>query len=178
MIWRTLAAALTAAVALGGATAASAADLYSDNGSVKDRYGAYEDPRYADVYRHPEPPPPEPRYYRYSEKPPIPREPVYRDDYYRPHAPPRYAEAHPYQPPHRRACLSRQEAGNVLLRDGWRDFHEADVIDNSTAVVKARRPDGRMFALRVDRCTGEIVNARPLGEGPYAGGPRRWERWN
>jgi hypothetical protein len=180
---RTLAAAFTAALTIGGATTALAADLRDYNGPTN-RSGAYDDPRYADIYGEPSPPREEPRYYnygdrQYSERPPIPREPVYRDDYYR-QAPPRYAEAHPYRPPHREACVSRHQLRSGLARDGWHEFHDADVVDQNTAVVKARRADGRVFVLKIDRCSGEIVHARPIGDGygPFAGGPRRWERWN
>src|SRR6516225_7232940 len=60
-------------------TGAQAADL--DEGPPPDRYGsAYDDPRYADIYKYPSPPPyaaPPPRPYA---GPPIPHERVYRDE--------------------------------------------------------------------------------------------------
>ena len=46
----------------------------------------------------------------------------------------------------------------------------------SIATVRARRPSGRLFELTIDRCSGEIVSARPLEPrrfGPYAYGRRR-----
>ena len=72
-----LAASLLAA-ASAAIPAARAADL--DQGPPPDRYGsAYDDPRYADIYRRQEPPPyavpPPPPYAA-----PVPRERVYRDD--------------------------------------------------------------------------------------------------
>jgi hypothetical protein len=151
-----------------------------------DRYGsAYEDPRYADLYGEPPPRYVEPpRRYGYGYgQPPIPKEPVYRDDY-RPY-PPRYAEA---PPPHiysyrpdvygRHGCASREEVRQDLFRQGWRDLRDAEVADRGTAFVRARRPDGRPFELKVDRCSGEVLAARPLYSdyGPYAQGERRWLR--
>ena len=58
-------------LALTISTGAMAADL--DEGPPPDRYGAYDDPRYDDVYRHPAPP-----RGPYA-GPPIPRERVYRE---------------------------------------------------------------------------------------------------
>lgn len=161
-------------------TGAQAADL--DDGPPPDRYGAYDDPRYADIYRYPRPPayvvPPGPVYGH-----PVPRERVYRDDDdgyegdYR--GPRRYSYNEP-RAPLRGACLPRAEIKGQLLSRGWNDFHDADVRGD-VAFVRARRPSGRLFALTLDRCTGEIVSARPLEGrpyGPYAYGPppRRWDR--
>ena len=61
----------------------------------------------------------------------------------------------------------------------------ADVV-----MVQARRPSGRLFDLTIDRCSGEVVDARPVfgprvepgayaygGYGGYGYGPRRfWPR--
>lgn len=179
-----LAAGLLAAAAASGA---QAADLY--DGPPPDRYGsAYDDPRYADIYKYPKPPAyavPAPRPYLgpYA-GPPIPRERVYREDedYYdrgRYDGPRRHSYLDP-----RRAyaghCLPREAIKEQLLRHGWHDFHDGDVRGD-IATVRARRPSGRLFALAIDRCTGEIVNADPLEPrrfGPYAYGPepRRWNR--
>jgi hypothetical protein len=67
-----------------------------------------------------------------------------------------------------------------LQSQGWHAFHDVD-IRGELVTVRARRPSGRLFDLTVDRCSGEVVNARPvLGPplGPYAYGPppRRWDR--
>ena len=78
-----LAAGLMAAVVT---TGARAADL--DDGPLPDRYGsAYDDPRYADIYKYPKGPGyvvPPPYASPYGRPPPylapIPRERVYRDD--------------------------------------------------------------------------------------------------
>ena len=113
-------------------TGAQAADL--DEGPPPDRYGsAYDDPRYADIYKYPRPPAygvPPPGPYAVVRRPmpahpmpgpppyagpPIPRERVYRDDGYgydRDYAPGprRYSYAEPARPTlgaARRASWSR-----------------------------------------------------------------------
>jgi hypothetical protein len=71
-----------------------------------------------------------------------------------------------------------------LTSRGWRDFHDGKAINQTEATLKARRPNGRLFELKLDRCSGEIVayralEPRPLGPyayrqpyGPYGDG--RW----
>jgi hypothetical protein len=112
--------------------------------------------------------------------PPIPPAPIYRDDYYRhppvtyPH---RHAEALPPDLQGRQGCVPKSVARERLEARGWREFHDAEIADYNTMRVKAREPAGRWFVLHVDRCTGEVIAAHPLGErsiGPYAyEGPRR-----
>lgn len=136
--------------------AAQAADLYDDPPPPRYSGPAYEDPRYADIYRYPDRP--------------VPPAPVYRDRYDSYTPPPRHA--------YRGACLPRHVIRDRLIRDGWSDFALAD-FDGEIAQVKARRPSGRPFILSVERCSGEIVDARPLGNaGPYAYAPppRRYDR--
>jgi hypothetical protein len=197
--WVLAAGLLAAAVTTG----AQAADLY--DGPPPDRYGsAYDDPRYADIYKYPPPAPyaVPPRPYAgvpvpppYA-TPPIPRERVYRDDYaYEPKygpGPRRYSYAEPV-PPYGRGCVPKEEIKDRLLRHGWHDFH-GGTPQGDVATVRARRPSGRLFELTIDRCSGEIVSAQPLeprrfgpfayggpyangGPGPYAYGPppRRWD---
>jgi hypothetical protein len=155
---------------------AQAADL--DEGPPPNRYGSvYDDPRYADIYRRPERPPP-----AFVPPPPpyagpVPRERVYRDD----------AEVPPYAGPHRysyneprpgygAACVPREVIRERLSRHGWQDFHDG-ALQGEVAVVRARRPNGRLFELTIERCSGEIVSAYPLESrvyGPYAYGPRPW----
>jgi len=174
-------------------TGARAADL--DEGPPPDRYGsAYDDPRYADIYKYPNGPqaygvPPPGAYGRpYAGPPPyagpVPRERVYREeeDYDRGYAPgPRrcsYAEPGvPYAPGR---CAPRELVEERLYSEGWRDFHDGDVR-GGLATVHARRPSGRLFVLTLDRCSGQVVSAEPLEGrpyGPYAYGapPRRWDR--
>ena len=170
---------LAAATSVGGASFALAADLnYRDDPG---RYGsAYEDPRYADLYGHKPPPPyPEPRTYAhgYGGGPPVPPAPIYRDN-------DRHSQYRQYSdsPRHhaygaRPGCVPKDEVKFELQREGWTDFHDAQVIDGGVAIVRARRNNGRPFELKVDRCTGEVIAARPLEPrpGPYADydrGPR------
>ena len=75
------------------------------------------------------------------------------------------------------ACRARWSRTSCCAR-GWHDFHDGNV-QGDIATVHARRPSGRLFALAIDRCTGEIVSAEPLEPrrfGPFADGPppRRW----
>ena len=174
-------------------TGAKAADL--DEGPPPDRYGsAYDDPRYADIYKYPRGPQaygvPPPGAYRvpYAAAPPpygvpVPRERVYRDEEdldpgYGP-GPRRYSYAEPGAPYGGR-CAPRELVKERLYREGWRDFHDGDAR-GSLATVHARRPSGRPFVLTLDRCSGEVVRAEPLegrSFGPYAYGvpPRRFDR--
>ena len=135
---------------------AMAADLYD---GPPPRYGGapYDDDRYADIYRYPD-------------RAPVPPAPVYRDDY---PPQPRYERY-----PERAACLPRHLVRDRLVREGWRDFQEGE-FRGELVTLHARRPSGRPFVLTVDRCSGQVVNARPAYQpGPYAYGPpeRRYER--
>jgi hypothetical protein len=175
------------AAALGiGASRSDAADL--DYGRAPlDRYGsAYEDPRYRDLYGR-DPVPPrysyEQRYYKVPSPVPTPPGYVYRDnDAYRPGYPEprRYSYADPGDWRHHNGCVPREEIKRRLVEEGWRDFHDLE-LRNSIATVRARRPSGDLYDLRVDRCTGEVVNATLIqrgGYGPYAddSGRRYYQR--
>jgi hypothetical protein len=184
-------------------TGAKAADL--DEGPPPDRYGsAYDDPRYADIYKYPRGPvgvPPPGAYggpysgpYAGGPPPyagPVPRERVYREEDEGPGAypgPRRYSYAEP-TPPYAGRCAPRELVKQQLYRDGWRDFHDGDTR-GGVATIRARRPSGRLFELTLDRCSGQVVRAEPLegrASGPYAAGPypsepyaygppRRWDR--
>ena len=171
-------------------TGAQAADL--DEGPPPGRYGsAYDDPRYADIYKYPRGPevygvPPRVYGGPYAAGPPpyagpIPRERVYRDDDDddRGYGPRRYSYSEPVAP-YAGRCAPRELVKEQLFRDGWRDFHDGDAR-GSIATVRARRPSGRLFELTLDRCSGQVVRAEPIEArrvGPYAYGPppRRWDR--
>lgn len=190
MATRKLIIAATAAIMI-GALPAVAADL---GYSLKDRpYD--EDPRYSDIYRHPAPPPP-PRVYAAPYPPPM----VYRQD--------RYATP-PYVPPHEpqyRQEEYRQEgyrqegyrqdgyrqdgryAGDCLPRDavqaklqqrGWFDFHDPQVSGN-VVHIRARRDNGRLFDLTVDRCSGQVLGADAIhdraAQAPLAPMPQDWRQ--
>ena len=139
---------------------ANAADLYSDD--TGRTYGSgYDDHRYADLYGRVEE-------HRFLEPAPIPRAYVYRGE--------RSAES-------RSGCPSKDEISRRLESDGWRRFHNPQLLDRDRATVDAQRPSGRPFRLEVDRCTGDILAERPLdrprygyrsdGFVPYAGYERR-----
>lgn len=162
------------------ATGAQAADL--DEGPPPDRRGsAYDDPRYGDMYRLPPRPPgygtPPPRDYADREDDDEDDLPPRRPYGYSEGRPP-YAGGPPYGRPYAQGnCVPREMIKDRLLRHGWSDFHDGDLQGN-LATVHARRPSGRLFMLTIDRCSGEIVEARPLEGRPYAySGPgRRWDR--
>ncbi len=167
---------LAAAVSIGAQTAA-AADLDYRTVPSPDRYSqAYEDPRYRDLYG-PEPRA-EARVYNYAPRPyepaphPVPQAHVYRDGYGERDrfVGSRYTEG----------CLPRGEIKRRLVDSGWNDFHDLDSSGHVTR-VKARRHNGDLFALKVDRCNGEVMRADLIergGIGPYAYGSsqRRYER--
>ena len=174
-----LTASVLAAALLLGARPVAAADLDYGYGPAPDRYAsAYEDPRYRDLYA-PEPAPG----YRYAPRPyvavPPPPGPVPPGYVYR--GPDRFAEWGPDEDwRYGAGCLPRREIKRRLVDEGWRDFHDLDIA-RSTARVKARRPNGDLFQLKVDRCNGEVLRADALyrqGPGPYAwrDGPRPYER--
>lgn len=151
---KTISAALLGAFALLVPAASIAADLDYRSESP------YDDPRYADMYA--DPPPPPPRYADPRDYPP----PGYREQpYLAPMNPPRYAQVPRYD----RECLPRQEIRARLHAEGWGGFHDID-IRGQTAYVKADRPDGQLYDLEVDRCTGRVMTARRIGyaERPYA----------
>lgn len=141
----------------------------------------YDDPRYADIYRHP---PPRSELYRdadrYDRRPhdddfdddddAPPRRYGSRDGGYLPpmRGEPRYAERDRYDGDR---CVPRHLVKRRLRAQGWSDFHDLE-LGGAVAFVRARRPSGRLFELEVHRCSGEIVNARPYG--PRAYGARRY----
>ncbi len=176
-----LSAGVLAAALLVAAMPAAAADLDYRHVPGPDRYGsAYDDPRYRDLYG-PEPTPGytyapravEPRYR--AEAPlhppgPVPPGYVYGErDYGRGEE--RYArrEAGPdWRQPEQ--CLRPGQIKRRLVEDGWSEFQDVDA-NARFARIRARRANGDLFALRVDRCTGEILKTVLIGRegyGPYA----------
>jgi hypothetical protein len=150
----TVLAALVSAVAV--VSPASAADIY-DRGRVT----SYEDPRYADIYTHPEPPRPL--------GPP-------RRDYLAP-MPPHYFDG-----PRRHSsapggnCAAHHEIRRDLIEQGWSGFTDIE-LRGATALIEARRPNGNLYQLKIDRCSGEILNAQRLDQRrPYAWRERDGER--
>ena len=167
------------------------------------KYDPYEDPRYADIYRDPPPRYAAPRYVepapRYVEPPPryiepAPRyvepSPGYKDDVPRD----RYGRLLPFREERRYAgrhpedavrghggdrCVPRHVVRERLEREGWHDFHGAE-LEGAFALVNARDESGRLYVLRIERCSGEIVEARVIGgrrQGPLAWQAPRPERY-
>lgn len=158
-----------ALLSLAGSAPAQAADL---GYGPSDRYrSAYEDPRYQDLYG----PPPGRISRRYVEKEEIEERYAEVDDDYddKRLAPP--ARVYRHEDRFAYDCTPRHVIRDRLYREGWSDFQEIDVR-RRVAVVEARRPNGLLHRLKIDRCSGEIVSAQPLAPvpgGPYAYGPRR-----
>ena len=149
---------------------ASAADLdYGSKGSNLEPYAPYyyhrDVPKQGQYY--------EERSYeekRYSE--PRVAEPPYGDRYgYRDVPPPGRFSRYDAPPPPRdgsrydqQGCLSKGEIRFRLKEHGWQEFQDLE-FRQDTAVVTARRPDGMLYKLEVDRCSGVIIQARLLDEG-------------
>ena len=133
---------------------ASAADIY-DRG----RISSNDDPRYADIYTHPEPPRPL--------GPP-------RREYLAP-MPPHYFDGRRLDGPRRYSaapggsCASHHEIRRDLTEQGWSEFTDIE-LRGASALIEARRPNGNLYQLKIDRCSGEILNAQRLGDQrrPYA----------
>jgi hypothetical protein len=147
----TTSAMLAALVSVTAAAPATAADIY-DRGRVT----SYEDPRYADIYAHPEPPRPL--------GPP-------RRDYLAP-MPPHYFDGPRADGPRRHSsggnCASHHEIRRDLTEQGWSEFTDVE-LRGASALVEARRPNGNHYQLKIDRCSGEILNAQRLDQRrPYA----------
>lgn len=131
-----------------------------------DRDNSYSDPRYRG-------PPP-----AYND----------RDDDYDDDGPPVRRK---YSGPMRgEVCARSEQVRERLTGMGWRDFHAGQPQNDDLVTLRARRPSGRLFELTLHRCSGEIVEARPLEPrpfGPYAynnrvpdnyyGRPQYGDRW-
>lgn len=110
----------------------------------------------------------------------------YKDDDVRPE-PRRYSDAPLPGPRHyredreppadfRRGCAPRREIRRALMDDGWFDFSGLQ-LRGDVALIHARRGNGRVFALKLDRCTGRVLRAEvisPPAHGRWVAGPRRF----
>lgn len=56
-------------------------------------------------------------------------------------------------------CLPRRQIRQRLRHRGWFDFHRQS-IRRHTIKINAQRADGCIFRLRVDRCTGAILEKK------------------
>lgn len=141
-----------AALMMGGTAPASAADLAYTDPDYGRRAPAYTDPRYGDVYRIP-------RRRPYAAAPRRRYEPPsYKDDFddVRPRT--RFRDPLPRRR-FSRVCTPRRLISRRLRRDGWFDFQVVRRL-RDTAVVRARNENGGVYRLRLDRCTGRVLNAR------------------
>jgi hypothetical protein len=153
---------------------ATAADIYDGPYNGPRASSPYDDPRYADIYKHPAPQPPRYAEPRYVEPPPYYGPPRYERPYaYNDEAPiprDRHGYLKPIDPPRHRGhasggCVPHDEIRRSLVAEGWRDFYDLE-FRGDVAVVRASRPNGQRYAIKVDRCSGEIVSARPLEDRP------------
>ena len=102
---------------------------------------------------------------RYRTPPPAYRDQFDDDDY----PPPRRYSG----PAYRQACIKSDEVRQRLTDRGWHDFH-AGQPQGDVVTLRARRPNGRLFELMLHRCSGELVEARPLEPRPF--GPFAFNR--
>ncbi len=172
--------------------AVSAADLdgegYAeppyDDGAYNDRGyndGGYGDERDAQPGRYSEAPPPGRYDEPYDDRGPAepPRGSI-KDGYPVPMPPPRYGDRGPPERAERYACLDRWQIKRRLRHDGWAGIWPMGG-DGAIVQVRARRIEsGRPFLLRVDRCSGEVVAARPEYLRSFAFSERRFpeRRWD
>lgn len=87
-------------------------------------------------------------------------------------------------PPYTGKCVRSEEVRERLTSLGWRDFHSGQKVNENVVTLRARRPNGRLFELVLHRCSGRLVDARPLEPRPYGyaykgpsgpyGGPGNW----
>lgn len=133
---------------------------------------------------------PPPRHTSYKDDP-APTEGSIKDGYPVPMPPPdddhadapppaRYSAPPPrHLPPKRFACLESWEIERTLARHGWTRIHALSTRRGVTRIRARRYDSGRRFILRVDRCSGELISARPSLRvfGARDGGPWRPHRW-
>jgi hypothetical protein len=136
--------------------AAYAADVFDD-----DDRSTYKDPRLKT-------PPPAPGYNDQDD-----------DDDDRSPPAKKYSGPPPYAPPGNnysgQNCARSEQVRRRLTDSGWQDFHDGHQ-QGDMVVMKARRPNGRVFELTLHRCSGQIVEVRPLEGRPYGGGPYAFNR--
>jgi hypothetical protein len=146
---------------------AAAADLYvpPSNG-----YG-YGEPGYFDDNDADE----APRFERYG---------AAGEDYDAPYPPQALLDDDAYAQPYRYSardgeCLPRHELRARLRAEGWRDLYGFEPRGR-VVLMQARGHSGRLYDLTIDRCSGEVIDARSLDhrafEDFYAQEPRR--RWS
>jgi hypothetical protein len=174
---------MAVALAVAPLTPVLAADLDGD------AYAPYDEPGYADDGYDDDAPPPPARYGA------APRD-SYGSDYDGPGsikdgypvpvpapgpaarraAPVERYDARPIERarPRYAACLEPHQIRRHLRRGGWRDIRPMGG-DGDIVHIRARRFDSSsVFRLRVARCTGEVLAARPYYLRSFAHGERPW----
>jgi len=58
-------------------------------------------------------------------------------------------------------CLNKHQIRRKLISHGWSHFHNLRLV-NTCVAVTARRPNGLVYRIQVDRCDGVILKARLL----------------
>lgn len=145
--------------------AAIAADLFATGPGAG---SPYDDPRYAYLYGRDDVSPPT----GWSRRPPPPR---YDDERL---YPPRRARR---PPPSWRTgyCTSRRVVKRRLAAGGWFHFKRAEIVDRHFVGVDAKHADGGVYRLTIDRCTGNVVDARLIRGAPLYVRPDfgRYDDW-
>jgi hypothetical protein len=172
---------------------AAAADLYGENYSEAPPPDYYDDDpappadRY-DRKHYSEAPPPDRYDNRYDESDRRPVDPPpgsIKDGYPVPMPPPaRYGEEPPPRRVERFACLDRWQIKRELRRSGWTDLRPLGGDGRVVHALARRFDSSTSFRLRVDRCSGEVLAARPeflrtfayRDREPYWP-ERRWDRY-
>ncbi len=62
----------------------------------------------------------------------------------------------------RNDCVPREFVREELRADGWRDFRDPRPRGDLFVVEARRKRSGRLFVLSIDRCSGDVLAARPL----------------
>jgi len=69
-------------------------------------------------------------------------------------------------------CRAPRQVRRRLQRQGWWDFQGLR-RSGENFVVRARRPNGTVYRLRIQRCSGQVLEATPLNN---SDGPNLWAR--
>jgi hypothetical protein len=76
----------------------------------------------------------------------------------------------------RRGCVPRWQIRQSLFDDGWRYIRRLRLLPD-TVVIRASRPSGRTYDLKLDRCTGVIIARRPTYVGALYGPESEYRRY-
>ena len=159
---RMMAASALAALLFAGAPPSRAADLGYGPYTPRDR-ADYYDPRYAEA------PPAEETYRRrgdHDDGYDYPRRGSVKDGYPEPVPAPHARDYDRYPQRHAHACASPHQIVDGLRANGWKDFDRYEERGPFVFVKAERRHGGgRDWWLKVDRCTGQIVEAVPRERG-------------